>query len=84
MLQVGCKTRENFRFLLILKLNSMFTYGVRGKPMNSVCIFMEEYIQFPIVEYFRRETMSEHDDFDINITQSEDSELTEKEYSDII
>lgn len=46
--------------------------------MNSVCIFMEEYIQFPIVEHFRRETMSEHDDFDINISQSEDSELTEK------
>ena len=28
--------------------------------------------------------MSEHDDFDINITQIEDSELTEKEYSDIL
>lgn len=28
--------------------------------------------------------MSTHDDFDINITQTEDSELSEKEYSDIL
>ena len=28
--------------------------------------------------------MATHDDFDINITQTEDSELSEKEYSDIL